>query len=420
MKTKVKKFENGLRLVYTHIEKTRPASIYIGVNVGSIDETPAQEGMAHLVEHLSFQGTKTRTAKEIRVGFEDIGGYVNAYTTHCNTCFLAASLNDKFEDCVEMLSDMVFNSTYDEEFIKKERLVIYNEIDMHEDKFSSVAFEGYAKNMYQGTNYAKKIIGSKETLEKITKKDIIKFVEKHYVAENIVVSMTAGIGFSKAKKLVEKYILPNISTREKPNKKTQHIARNKNRFTAIEKNSKQYRVVIGFPADPSLAKNGHYYSLMDHIIGGGTSSRLFDKIREEKGLVYGISCWRDAYPTTSSVVISFGTKEENLEKAMDSIKEILDDLTQNGVTKEELERAKVFRKSGLFAGIENSNGVCRSRCEQMLNLGKIKTLKGMVKALDKTTVEDVDNLIKRTFDYKKVCGCILGEKPQISLFDRLK
>ena len=172
MKPVFKQYENGLRLIFKRVEANRPASVYIALDVGSSKEEEKNSGISHFIEHLTFKGTENRTAKQISTELEQMGANANAFTSKFATCYFATCLGEKVENVFDILSDMVFNSKYAQADIDKERKVIFEEIDMYEDDPESVAYEQFCKDFYDNTPLKRPIIGTKESLEGITKKDI--------------------------------------------------------------------------------------------------------------------------------------------------------------------------------------------------------------------------------------------------------
>ena len=229
MKPFFKQYENGLRLIFKKVEANRPASLFIAVDVGSSKEDEKTSGISHFIEHLNFKGTEKRTAKQISTELEEIGANANAFTSKSTTCFFATCLGEKIEQCFDILTDMVFNSKYNPSDIQKERQVIFEEIDMYDDDPESVAYEQFCKDFYFGSPLQRPIIGTKESLEGITKKDIEEYVATHYVPQNIVVSVVGDFNKTFVEGLVKKYINKHFT------KKAEVVEKNKSMIIIPDK-----------------------------------------------------------------------------------------------------------------------------------------------------------------------------------------
>lgn len=418
MKPVFKQYSNGLRLIFRKIEPNRPASLYISVDVGSIKETDENSGISHFIEHLNFKGTQKRTAKQICTELEEMGVNANAFTSKTSTCFFATCLNEKFENCLEILSDMVFNSKYDEAEIKKERQVIFEEIDMYDDDPESVAYEEFCKNFYAASPLQRAIIGTKDSLNKITRKDIVEYVNTHYVPQNIVVSVVGNFTTEEVEKLVKKYIGSKFTKKNEIEKKLKSkvIVPDKS-FSFIKKEVAQTQVVLGFPCGNIYSEEKMAYNLLCFVFGGGMGSRLFQKVREENGLVYSISCSPELYECGGSIVISFGTNPASQTKAMELVKQEIDNLVSSGLTSEELDRAKTFCKCLVVSGFETSSSIAKSNASNILTFNRVVPIEEKLEEIEKVTLEDINRVIAKIFNYGNVCGSAVSSKPNEELFD---
>ena len=421
MKTLIKTFPNGVRLVYEKTENTKPATILICVNTGSVNEDNKNNGISHLIEHMAFKGTKNRTAKQISQEFEELGAIANAYTGQFRTCYFATTLNENIEGCFNILSDIVFNSSYDEVELEKEKKVIYEEIDANKDVPDTVIYENYLSNFYKNTPIERRVIGKKEILEKITRQDILDYFEKNYVGNRIVVSVVGSLPNQKIVEFVKKYICKFFRKKmeiEEPNKSL-HIIPDRN-FVFEKKDINQSQIIFGFPADNVFYDKSNAYPLMSFIFGGGMASRLFQKVREEHGLVYSIFCQPYLHSLGGDVLISFSTNEKNVKKAMALIKEEIDKLVKDGITDKEYERAKTFSKSVLISSFENGASHATKNATNLSIFNKIFTVEDILEDYDKISKEDINQVIKKVFNYCNICGNVLTKNPDETLFDVFK
>lgn len=418
MKPFFKKYDNGLRLIFKKVEANRPASLYIALGVGSTKETDKNNGISHFIEHLTFKGTEKRTAKQISTELEEIGANANAFTSKSTTCYFATCLSEKMEECFDILSDIVFASKYAQKDIDKERNVIFEEIDMYEDDPESVAYERFCKDFYKNSPLERPIIGTKEVLENITKKDIEEYVKTYYIPQNVVVSVVGDFTNDYVESLVEKYINKRFKCKAEIEEKNKSIITIPDKkFSYIKKDIAQTHIVFGFPCDNIFSDKKMAYSLLCFIFGGGMGSRLFQKVREENGLVYSINCMPELYECGGDVAISLGTNKKNQVKAMALIKEEIDKLVSTGFTQKELERAKNFCKSLVVSGFETGSSMAKSNAGNILTFNKVVSVEEKMAQIEEITVEDLNELAKRIFNYGNVCGCVVSNAPDEKLFD---
>lgn len=418
MKPVFKQYPNGLRLVFKKVEENRPASLYIALDVGSAKENDENNGVSHFIEHLTFKGTETRTAKQISTELEEIGANANAFTSKFATCYFATCLSEKIENCFDILSDMVFNSKYSQADIDKERQVIYEEIDMYQDDPESVCYEQFCLDFYEKSPLKRPIIGTKESLQNINKKQIEEYVATHYVPQNIVVSVVGNFTISYVESLVKKYISKRFTKKAEIEEKNKSmIIVPDKKFSYITKDVAQTQIIIGFPCDNIFSEKKWAYSLLGFIFGGGMGSRLFQKVREEHGLVYSISCMPELYECGGDVVISLGTNKKNQVKAVALIKEEIDKLVSEGFTQEELDRAKTFCKTMIVSGSETGSSMAKSNASNILTLNRLVSVEERVQKVEEVTVEDLNELATKVFNYGNVCGCVVSNAPDEKLFD---
>jgi len=358
MQANTKIYENGLRVVFQKTDSTKPFTLMVGVNTGSVNESQENNGVSHFIEHMVFKATTNRSAEDISKDLEGIGANANAFTSKYHTCFYATCMTEESEKCFELLSDMFFNSKFEQGEIDKERKVIFEEIDMYEDDPSSVAAEDFTRLFFEGTKVEKSVIGTKNSLKNINREEILNYKNKFYTPDRIVISVTGGIKEEILYGYIEKYFISNLTKKKAEpvtfvsQQEIKHLPKKK--FNFIKKDIVQTNIVFGFPIKGIYTSERMAYTLLSFIVGGGMSSRLFQKIREDLGLVYTIYCLPDFYDIGGSMVVSFATNSSQQTVAIEAIKKELDNLIKNGVTEEELNRAKVFCKTLIVTSSETS------------------------------------------------------------------
>lgn len=408
-----KTYPSGLRLIVESVPGNRAVAVFFGVNAGSVYEDEHNNGISHVIEHMTFKGTKTRSAEDISTQFECLGASVNAFTSRYNTQYYGKCIKENTEKMVEIFSDMILNSVYDEEELKRELKVIYEEIDMYEDDPGSVAYDKYNEIFFKGTKLEKSVIGTKKVLSKLKRQDLIDYIDKYYVPQNMVVAFAGDVTMAEADAMVKKYFNSAFKTKSKPidMKKTGEVVIPKQAQIVTKKNIAQTHIVMGYPTDNIYSKNAAGINVLAFILGGGMSSRLFVRIREKLGLVYSINALPEFADIGGNIIISLATNSTNQELALKSIKEEIDNVANNGVTDAELEKAKTFCKSMLVMAAEVSTNKARNNASNILTYGKSITIDERMKEIEKVTKADVNKLAKSIFGRDEMCIAVVSDKP---------
>ena len=417
MRPYFKVFDNGMRLVFKKVEKNRPATVFVSVKAGSVNETDENNGISHFIEHLNFKGTNKRTAKQISTELEEIGANANAFTSKYNTCFFATVLPDKIENCFDILSDIIFNSKYDSAEIEKERQVIFEEIDMYDDDPESVSYEEFCKIFYEGSPMQKTILGTKESLSRIKRQDILDYISERYIAKNIVVSVVGNFTMEQVKKLTQKYFASKFRGKAQVDEigKGTVVVPDK-KFSFVKRDVAQTHITFGFPCDNIYSEKRMAHTICGFIFGGGMGSRLFQKVREEQGLVYGISCMPEMFRLGGNFVITLGTNKKNEKKAMQIIKEQIDVLVSEGFKEEELARAKNFCKSLLMSSGELGSDIAKSNAANISTHNRLISIDERLERVDNVTLDDINEVARKVFNYSNMCGCVVSANPDEELF----
>lgn len=418
MKSRTFTFDNGLRLVFTNVEKSRPATLFVCVKTGSGNEASENNGISHFIEHLNFKGTEKRSAKQISVDFESIGANANAFTSKNHTCFFATTLPDKIENCFDIISDIMFNSKYSQADINRERKVIFEEIDMYQDDPEAVCYDEFCKNFYFGTSLERTVLGTKESLEKISRQDILDYIATNYTAPNIIVSVVGAFPFEKVKSLTKKYFASRFkgkNTIEEPIKSQVIIP--EYRFSCVKKDVAQTQIAFGFACDNVYSENRMALLLISFIFGGSMGSRLFQKVREEKGLVYSISCVPELSTNGGDMLISLGTNRKNQKEALQLVKNEIDFLVDNGFTEEELDRAKIFCKSIVLSSSELGFDIAKANALNMSSFNMPMNTLEKIEKIEAVTLEQINTLAEKVFNFSNVCGAVVSSGDDEEIFE---
>lgn len=395
----VLKLDSGVRLILNKVDSVRSVSLGIWCNNGSINESESLQGISHFIEHMLFKGTKNRTAFEIVNAIDRLGGQINAFTGKESTCFFVKSLDEHFKESADVLTDMISNPLFDKLEIEKEKLVIIEEINMNADDPDDVALENLENSLYKGLGMAHPVLGTKETVSSFTQDIINDYYYKHYTRDEIVVSVAGSFDSDEVTSYFEncfKNLAPTGNLNEifgRDEAKTgEHIV--------INKEIEQAHIAMGIRLFDANDERRYPMSLLSNIIGGGMSSRLFQNVREKKGLAYSIYSMTGFYKHDGLFVITAGIAKDRVDEAMDAIKIELDRLKENDISEEEFNSSKEQLKSSFIFGQESVQSLMIYNGRTLLTTGKCISPSEMLEKLDNITIEDVRNVQKLISNFK--------------------
>jgi predicted Zn-dependent peptidase len=391
----IKKYtcKNGVRIILEEMPILRSVAIGIWVKTGSRNESPEINGISHFIEHMFFKGTKSRSAKEIAESFDRIGGQVNAFTSKEYTCFYAKVLDTHASYALEVLSDMFFNSVFDEKELEKERKVVLEEIKMYEDTPDDIVHDLLSKAIYENHPLGYPILGTEETLQSFTNDMLKQYIHSTYTPENVVISVAGNITDSFIQEIEEIFGSYEAGTSE--DKKMKPVF-NKNCLTR-KKDTEQVHLCLGFEGLPIGSDDIYHLIIANNILGGSMSSRLFQEVREQKGLAYSIFSYHTSFEDSGIVAIYGGTGADQLDLLFDTIQYTLDTFVHDGITEKELINTKEQLKGNLMLGLEGTNSRMSRNGKNELLLGEHRTPDQMIELIDSITKEDVNRMAKRIF-----------------------
>ncbi len=402
---KIKKYDNGLTLIVSE-GGSSSVSFSIMVNVGTINEDDKNNGISHYIEHMNFKGTKEYNSFELSNTLDSYGTSYNAYTSYNCTCYYAQCLKEYAEKSFEIMLKAVFCSVYDDKEAEKERQVIIEEINMSEDSPDDVCFDLVCQAFYGDTGYGRTILGSAENVTSFTKQDVLDYINKFYVAKNTCISFVGDITLEQADEYVKKHLLNIIPTNEVAtlpnydlNTKPNHLYKNKE----IE----QAHLCLAFPSLPYGHKDSVASEICANILGGGMSSRLFQKIREELGLAYSVYAFTYRYKDSAFSGIYAGLNGSRLGEAYNEIEKLLLDFNK-GVTKEEFEKVKVQLKAGCVFSEDKAMIKSRLFAKHYLMTGEVYDFKKRLEQIESVTIEDVNRCAKE-YDITKMASAVVGK-----------
>ncbi|MBR9842555.1 MAG: insulinase family protein [Rhodobacteraceae bacterium] len=384
MTTQLHTLTNGFRIVTEHMPGLESASIGIWVNAGGRHERRAQNGIAHFLEHMAFKGTKRRSALDIAEAIEDVGGYINAYTSREVTAYYARVLKDDVALALDVIGDIVLNPVFDANEIEVERGVILQEIGQALDTPDDVIFDWLQERAYPNQPIGRTILGAEERVRAFGREDLAGFVSEHYRPENMILAATGAVDHDMIVRMAEEMFGHLSGGPTMPLDPARFVGGE----YRTEKTLEQAHVAIGFESPDYCDPNIYTAQIYATALGGGMSSRLFQEIRERRGLCYTIYSQAGAYADTGMMTIYAGTSGDQIDElcrmTIQELKRAAD-----GMNPEEIARSRIQMKAGLLMGLESPS----SRAERLARLlaiwGYVPSLQETVERIDSITDADV-------------------------------
>ncbi len=421
MKTEysVEKLKNGATVVVAPQHDTRSATIFVGFPVGSRYETKRINGISHFIEHMMFKGTKRRPkSKDITLEIDRKGAEWNAFTSKEWTVYYIKIDAAHIVDAADIIEDMVFHSKFDAEEFEREKGVINEELRMYEDTPSRDVQEELELELHAGTPLAYKIGGTPKIINALTRKDMVDYRDKFYHHDKMVVGIAGAASdeqVAEIKKLFGKG--KKTGKRVKPKAAKEGVSDVKVRLKYKE--TDQVHIALGFPAlamgDPQLPA----LNVLLKIMGGSMSSRLFSEVRERRGLAYVVRARKECYLDDGNVYVHAGLHTERIDQALKVIVKELKKVAEKGVSKKELEDAKMAMRGGTVLALEDSANIAQFFVEQQLLEGSIKTPEQKMATIDKVTAAQVQRVAKKIFKMNKAKLAIIGPFNDAKRFEKL-
>jgi predicted Zn-dependent peptidase len=402
---------NGLRVVVENIEYVNSVSVGLWVENGSRNESIINSGISHFIEHMFFKGTSHRTAKQISEAVEDVGGQLNAFTGKEATCFYIKALDTHLELSLDILSDMLFNSNFSEEEIEKEKGVVIEEIKMSEDSPEDVLIDLHTKAIWDEDSISLPILGTTSTVKSFSRKTILDYIDSHYEPKNLVISIAGKFDMKNIEKLLEKYFGEwnckgtNITKYSSPKLCNNHYFR--------KKEIEQLHISLGMPGVETGNDDTYALILLSNILGGGASSRLFQKIREELGVCYSIYSYISAFKNTGIVSIYAGVNPMQAKIAIDAIQEEVTKFAKIGIDSERLCKTKEQLKGSYILGLESTSSRMFSNGKSFMFLNKINSPKDVLRKIDEIDMSTVNNVMERTFKKGIINSAFVGKEEEV-------
>ena len=398
--------ENGLTIIGEEIPYVKSISLGVWINAGSRIEDEEISGVSHFIEHMLFKGTRNRTSKQIASEIDNLGGQINAFTSKECTCYYVKLLDSHIDIGIDVLSDMILNSKFNEDDLDKERSVIIEELKMYEDSPEDLAYDLLTENIYKNDPLGMNIIGTEESLNRLNREKLLDYFNKYYVPNNSVIAISGNFNFDEIiNKIEEKFKVWKKKDVNVDIKKAEF----KSCFLTKNKDIEQVNLAMSLEAVP-LENDKEVYALavINTVFGGSISSRLFQKIREEKGLVYSIYSSQSLYRKCGELGIFASMSNEHLKEVYESIIEEIKIMKKYYLTDQEIKESKEQLKGSYILGLESTSSRMMSIGRSLLLNNKVESTDDILKSIDNVDRETVKKVIDKIFNLNKLGVCIVG------------
>ncbi len=395
---------NGVRILFERLDHVRSASVGFWVGSGSRHEPEEQNGISHFIEHMVFKGTKRRTAAQIAEEMDAIGGQMNAFTTKECTCFYARALDTHLHIALDVLCDIFFEPKMDDGDLVTERGVIFEEIDMYEDTPDDLVVERLFSNVYRGTPLGMPVIGVKPALEKMTGDTLASYMRGNYLPQHTIVSISGSFSDSDIQFLKDRFSAMPGGTRAQSANVDYAPA-----FITCAKPIEQNHLCLGFPSTSAASEKRHVLQTMSSILGGGMSSRLFQRVREERGLCYSIYTFSAAHEDTGVLGVYLALSDKTEEDALGLTHKIVREFRENGPTASELDRAREQLKANVLMSMESMNTRMNHMARSEMVLGRIPTLDEIIERYNSVTLDSIMELASEILDFDRLSFSAVGK-----------
>ncbi|UCG78497.1 MAG: insulinase family protein [Nitrospirota bacterium] len=396
--------DNGIPVIYERTEGFRSVVLGIWVKSGSRHESDELSGISHFIEHMFFKGTGRRSTEDIAKEADAMGADLNAFTSRENTTYYIKVLDDFIDNGIDLLSDLFVNSTFDPAEIEKEKGIVEEEIRMSEDTPDDHVFDLFNEGIWKASGLGRSILGTFTSLGNITRDHIIRHIEGVYNIGNIVISLAGNIDAEGIVKMLNEKLTGISTVKAKTRLETPEF----NPYTGLyRKDLSEVHICLGFRGIPNNSPERYAMLLLNTILGSGVSSRLFQEVREKRGLVYSIHSFLSLYHDTGCFGIYAGAGQQKYKEVIDlSIKESCK--LKDTVTDDELRRAKDQLKGNILLALESTSARMNNLAKQEIYYGRNYTPQEIIEELEKVSMDEIRSLCGRVFDRDRMAITLLG------------
>lgn len=406
--------DSGLRIATETIPHVETVAVAVSVDVGARYETPEENGLAHMLEHMAFKGTQRRDARAIAEIFDDIGGQGNAYTSAEQTVYYAKVLKEELTTAVDILGDILLHSTFDEGELERERGVILQEIAMHHDSPDDLVFDLFQETAFPDQPIGRSILGTPENIARFTRNDMQSWMDRFYHPQKIVVTAAGNLSHDELVALTKEHL--DFATR--PLHAPATPARYHGGDKRITRDLEQLHLLIGWECGSVHHPDYYALQLLSIILGGGMSSRLFQEVREKRGLAYHVQSMVSACDDSGVFSLYAATSEEHTQELVPVLcGEVL--RLADSVTELELERAKRQHRASLLMAKENTSSVTEWMGRHLLVFGEYKTAETLTRIINAITLDDIRRLARQFASDSRLSVTALGPQQGLESFDSM-
>jgi predicted Zn-dependent peptidase len=385
---------SGLRVVSEALPELRSVTLGAWVGSGARDEEGAQWGASHFLEHLLFKGTDRRSAREIAEAIESVGGEMNAFTTHEQTVFYVRVPDSQFESAFDVLADVLWNPAFRADDVESERRVILEEIGMRDDTPDDLVHDLFAAALFPEHPLGREVLGSETSITEMARADIAAYHGAHYRPSNVVLAAAGNLHHDRVLELVDERF-PSADGARPARRRAEAPAPEP--LAVVHRDTEQTHLVCGMRALPALDPDRYALTIVNQVFGGGMSSRLFQEIRETRGLAYSVFSYNASFDDAGFVAIYAGTAPESVPETLEIVEAELARLVATGLTDAEIAAAKGHLVGSLAMSLETSASRMRRLGRSEMVEGEIPTLEDLIARVEAVANDDIDRVIERVF-----------------------
>ncbi len=405
---KVFTLNNGVRVAMENLPHLRSVSVGFWVGAGCFAENETNSGISHFIEHMLFKGTEKRSSMEIANCIDALGGQLNAFTSKECTCYYVNILNEHYGVAIDLLCDMLLNSKLNEDDIQREKGVVLEEISMVEDTPDELAHENLAKAYYGNHTLGKTILGTKETVSSITSAQMRTYMNETYTPQNIVISVAGSFNEQAILDMLNEKLAPYLKGANKP-EKAPELPNPKGDIIFINKDIEQVNLCLALPGVKQTSDQYFAQSIIGNVFGGGMSSRLFQRVREQNGMTYSIYSYLSTSVNSGMLTIYAGMNPLQANTVFDLIIDEINKLKNNGITKKEFIEGKEQLKGSFVLGLESGQARMHRNGKVLLLNDKVLTVDEVISSINNITMEDIQQNILQMFDLSKISASAVGK-----------
>jgi predicted Zn-dependent peptidase len=412
MENREQKFllSNGVRVLIEEIPHVRSASVGFWVDAGTKDESAKNNGISHFIEHMMFKGTSKRTALEIARSLEDTGGSMNAFTDKENTCYYARVLDDQVPLAIDVLADMLMNSAMDPEELKREKQVVIEEIKMYEDQPDELVQDMFSEAFWGDHPLGRPIVGTQKTVSGTSREDVFDYLDRNYSPDRVIVSIAGNVSTPRVMEQLEATI-GQLKRRGESRVLTEPEALSNVRIKY--KDIEQVHLCMGTPGIVATHPDRYVMAIIDSILGGGMSSRLFQEVREKRGLAYSISSYEIMYAKAGVFGVYAGCSPKHADQVVDLVVEELERVKAEGITDEELRRAKDQLRGGMLLSMETPRHRMSRMARNELYFGRLISPDEVIADVERVSLDDIRRVANQVFDTSRMTMTVVGPVKKI-------